>query len=374
VFDRDNRFFRFCIALSNKSNVSNFVFDGFLGALQPEYPTGKLPAGSDREAIEKIFAQFSQFHEARLEKVAAFAASYGFYCPSLDVREVLNWMSGKGISDSDFEKVFRRWRETTAPRAGPVSGGEIGTEDMFLTTPFNMPSIQRLPLKIKDPIENPREDFLSDLEEFEKAVRWVRRGARKSKIGTAWRGGIRSLPQVGIALLSEILWIIVPCAVFAVIVAMWHSVSAIRGAILLQFAGMAIGITAGVNLLIWGFVKLSTGGGSAIDRRHEWRVLTRNGRPGARVGPATMKDLYEHTHGHGSWERRNSRRSATGAVLAVVVFFVCPLLEIPFLEQAGVHGVSPIAGYFLIYPLLPLAVIGGLIFWLNKISPPLKIQ
>lgn len=282
MLDRDNRFFRFCIALCNKSNVRDFVFDGFLGALRPEYPTGNLPGGLDREAIDKILAQFSQFHEARLEKVAAFASSYNFYCPALDVREVLNWMSRKGIADSDFEKVFRRWRETTAPPAGSVSSGRIGTEDMSLTTPFNMPLIQSL--TIKDPIENPWENFLSDLEEFEKAIRWVRWGARKSKIRTAWRGGIRSLPEVGVALLAQIFWIALPWVVFAVIVAMWHSVGAIRGIIFLQFAGIAIGITAGAALLIWGFVKLSTGGGSAIDRRHEWRVVTRNGRPGGRVG------------------------------------------------------------------------------------------
>ncbi|MGA2569772.1 MAG: hypothetical protein ABSF23_04570 [Terracidiphilus sp.] len=354
--------------------MSDSLFDGFLDALHPKYPTENLPGDLDREAIEKILAQFSQFHEARLEAVAAFAGSYGFYCPALDVREVLNWMSRKGISDSDFSKVFRRWRETTAPRTGSVSGGGIGTEDLFLPGEFNMPLIPHLLLGIKDPIENPREDFLSDLEEFEKAIRRVRWETRKSKIGTAWRGGIRSLPQMGIALLVQLFWIFLPWAVLAVIVAMWHSVSAIRGAIFLQFAGMAIGITAGVDLLIWGLVKLSTGGGSAIDSRHEWRVLTRNGRPGARVGPATMKDLYEHTHGHGSWDRRNSRRSATGAVLAVVVFFVCPLLEIPFLEEAGIQGLSPIVGYFLIYPLLPLAVIGGLIYWLSKLSPPVNLR
>jgi hypothetical protein len=165
-----------------------------------------------------------------------------------------------------------------------------------------------------------------------------------------------------------------PLLIFAILDGIYTSVSSIHWGILWRFVGTALGITAGVDLLIWGFVKASTGDGLGIDPTHEWRIVTQNGSPGARVGPATMKDLYEHTHGHGSWERRNTRRGTTGAVLASLTVVICPLCEIPFLLNSGVQGFGPIIGYFLIYPLLPLAVIGGVIYWLWRLYPPLNIR
>jgi hypothetical protein len=146
----------------------------------------------------------------------------------------------------------------------------------------------------------------------------------------------------------------------------------IHAGILLRFVGTALGVTVGVDLLIWGHGKSSTGGGDRTVHSHEWRVMTKDGRPGARVGPATAKDLYEHYHGHGSWDRRNSRIKTNCIVLAAVVVFACPLLEIPFLQRAGARGFSAIVGYFLIYRLLPLALLGVAAYWLVRWTPRLR--
>jgi hypothetical protein len=198
-------------------------------------------------------------------------------------------------------------------------------------------------------------------------------------VGMIWTGVIVYYCVVHIKTIIALSWTLfvsygLPSLIIAMGYGIYSSVSSIHWGILWRFAGTALGITAGIDLLIWGFVKASTSGGSAIDQSHEWRVVTRDGRPGSRVGPATMKDLYEHTHGHGSWERRNDRISKTGTVLASLAVVICPLCEIPFLLDSGVQGIGPIAGYFLIYPLLPLAVIGGIIYWLWKLYPPLNIR
>jgi hypothetical protein len=374
LFDRDNQFFGFCTALCNKSTLEDYTFEGFLDALRPVYPTINPSDISDQSSIDRLIAQFNQSRDTRLQRISDYAQFSGHFCSTCEIQEVFDWMHSKGISDSDCERVFRRWREKTTPRSESVPALGFSIDDMTLTSPLAEPLINNLIWDIKVPTTNPCVDYLSGIEEFDKAVRWVRRRTRISKATAAWHKCMSSLPQMSLAFLIQMFWLFLPWVILAAIVAMWHSVSAIHGIIFLQFAGMAIGITTGVDLLIWGFVKASTVGGSAIDPTHEWRIRLPNGKPGARVKPGTMKDLYEHTHGHGSWERRNTRIKNTGTVLACLTILACPLLEIPFLQNAGVQGIGSIIGYFLVYPLLPLAVLGGLIFGLYKLSPPLKIQ
>jgi hypothetical protein len=47
--------------------------------------------------------------------------------------------------------------------------------------------------------------------------------------------------------------------------------------------------------------------GSKMSSSHEWRYMTYDGKPGAYAGPATEKDLYERSHGHGAWKRDERR-------------------------------------------------------------------
>jgi hypothetical protein len=371
------------------------MFNMFLDAVRPVYPTVDTFDIKDKDSIDRSMRRYldelSQVREKQFDRIVEFARYSGCYTSVADVRSVLNRMIEKGIQDSNFETVFRRWRDTKASSIGSVSrrgvtGGwrlkkNADTEKTDITSllyapliTFSHPSIVSAPVKSWED----HSSSIEELEEFEKAIRWVRRRDRKLNAKALWGKWIHSLPKMSMALLSQLFWTFLPWGVVFTIVSliafMWKAVSLIHWGILWQYAGMAIGITAGVDLLIWGFVAMSTSGGSAIDHSHEWRMVTRNGRPGGRVGPATMKDLYEHTHGHGSWERRNTRRSTTGAVLASLTVVICPLCEIPFLLDSGVQGIGPIVGYYLIYPLLPLAVIGGLIYWLFKISPPLNIR
>jgi hypothetical protein len=140
----------------------------------------------------------------------------------------------------------------------------------------------------------------------------------------------------------------------------------------LKFIGISAGSTAVIDLLIWGLSAALTSGGSSTVHSHEWRVATSGGQPGARWGPATRRDVYNHYHGYHSWEESRSRIRRTCGVLAVVMVFACPLLGISFLYDWGVRGVMPIVGYLLVYPVLPVLVIGGLAYWVVKTAPPVR--
>jgi len=145
-----------------------------------------------------------------------------------------------------------------------------------------------------------------------------------------------------------------------------EAVRTIHLGILARFAGTAFAITAVIALLLWGLATALTAGGNAIDRTHEWRIVLPGGRPGGRVRAATQKDLYEHRHGHGSWGRRKKRIDSTCLVLAGVAVVVSPLLQLRLLWKAGVGGVVPMIGYFVMYPMLPMVLVTGLAYWLRK--------
>lgn len=371
----DNRFFGFCIALCNRDGLSDFVFEGFLDALRPVYPAADGIDISDHKSIERFVVQFKQAQEARLDRAAGFAQINGHYCSASDVKDVLDEMARAGIPESDFEAVFRRWRAKMAPGAGAIPSQEVAIDDPEPVIRLSLPAMDGLVLT------DSRAGFSAGSEEFQKAIQWVRMRARIAKVKSVCREWIGILPAVGVSLLILLFWSLLPTVASATAGAIWSSVKTIQGAIFWRFAGTAFGITAGVDLLIWGIVKASTGSGSAIDNSHEWRLVTRSGSPGGRVRAATIRDLYNHTHGHGAWERRNSRMKTAGAVLASVAVLVCPLFGIPSLQEAGVQGTAAIIGYYLVYPLLPLAAIGvlvaviaGLAYWLSKSSPPLRMR
>jgi hypothetical protein len=70
----------------------------------------------------------------------------------------------------------------------------------------------------------------------------------------------------------------------------------------------AVSTAVGALLVSWASDTLAASGFETA-RTHEWRYVTKNGTPGARSGPATERDVYEHLHGVGSWEasQKNGR-------------------------------------------------------------------
>jgi len=135
----------------------------------------------------------------------------------------------------------------------------------------------------------------------------------------------------------------------------------IQWGILLGFAGRALGLTVVVDLVLWIVAKGAYSKGYETDRSHEWRYLTRGGRPGGRAKSASISDVYDHIHGSGSWEKRKRSLGYFCTALGVVAVVACPLVEISYLQSVGVQGVGLFINYLLIYPLLPLALIG--VFW-----------
>lgn len=205
-------------------------------------------------------------------------------------------------------------------------------------------------------------DFGAELVKSRMGISAVPKPSWRERLRRSWRSTVEVLAQMTVTF-----------GIPGAILLMWGAVRTIRWEVLLQFAGVALGITVGADLLIWGFAALLTAGENKVDRTHEWRYVTNRGLPGGRARSATVKDLYEHSHGHGSWQRRNGRIQKTCGVLAVLVALACPVFEMPFLEEAGVHGIGPIAGYFLIYPLLPIALIFGAVFWLDRVTKRIPI-
>lgn len=74
--------------------------------------------------------------------------------------------------------------------------------------------------------------------------------------------------------------------------AMWFALSVIF---------TAVSTAVGALIVSWASNTLASSGFETA-RTHEWRYVTKNGTPGARSGPATERDVYEHLHGVGSWE------------------------------------------------------------------------
>jgi len=140
--------------------------------------------------------------------------------------------------------------------------------------------------------------------------------------------------------------------------------------VLWHYAGEAFTDSAGLSLLIWAITAAMAARGNVAVTSHEWRVRLPNGQPGARVGPATRRAVYEHTH-HENWERRNARIRTVAIILSAIAIFGCPLLETRWL-MSHVQGIRAIVGYYVVCPVLPFAIVGGLIAalvrWLSKLA------
>jgi hypothetical protein len=54
--------------------------------------------------------------------------------------------------------------------------------------------------------------------------------------------------------------------------------------------------------------------GNQTDTTHEWRYVK-----GGRIGPASIKTVYEHQHGSGSWSKKLKRRKMTALVLGLII-------------------------------------------------------
>jgi len=147
----------------------------------------------------------------------------------------------------------------------------------------------------------------------------------------------------------------------ALLCAVGNAAWSIQWGILLGFAGRALGLTVAVNLVLWVVSKSAYSKGYETDRSHEWRYVTRGGSPGGRAKSASISDVYDHIHGSGSWEKRKGSLGYFCAVLGVVAVVACPLVEMSYLQSVGVQGVGLFINYLVIYPLLPLALIG--VFW-----------
>ncbi len=196
--------------------------------------------------------------------------------------------------------------------------------------------------------------------DLESAILWVKKGASESTPG-------KSSPWLLIVefFVRFFAQLVFP-AVLGLLYLAYLSVHSLSLELLLEFVGIAVAVTVVVDLVVWVLGVALTAGGDAIDHSHEWRYVTRNGTPGARAHAATKKDLYDHTHGYGSWERRKERIRTVCKVISVLVALACPFLEIPFLRASGVVGVLPIVGYLVVYPLLPIAIIVGVALWATK--------
>jgi hypothetical protein len=73
---------------------------------------------------------------------------------------------------------------------------------------------------------------------------------------------------------------------------------------------------------------VGTRDGYSIHPNAEWRYVNRDGRAGGRYGPATVRDVYEHRHGSGSWQRKEENFLTFVSVLRVGTFVLA--IVIPF--------------------------------------------
>jgi hypothetical protein len=217
MLDRYNRFFRFCGILCDSGKVDESVFKQFLYSLRPECPTLAPFDIADQSSIDQFVAQYkyqrSLFHEKRIEQIVDFVRYNGCYTCVPEVLEVFVRMERKRIDESDFEKVFQRWRETKTPSAVWVLRQEIQRVDMAQVNPFITPLIN-------DSFADSWEDYIPNIDEFEKAIRWVRRRARISKAKAAWREQKGNFFLVIFAVLYELFIILVSWAML-IPVALW---------------------------------------------------------------------------------------------------------------------------------------------------------
>jgi hypothetical protein len=217
MLDSNNKFFGFCGILCDSGKVDESAFEQFLFSLHPVSPTIAPFDINDKSAVDQFVAQYvsqlSQLSEKRLNNIKSFAMFSGCNTNVYEIKKVLDMMINHKIDESDFEKVFRRWRETKTPSTVSVLRQEKQQDDMTLVNPFITPLI-------KGPIVDSWGEYISNINEFEKAIRWVRRWSRISKAKTAWREQKGNIFLVIIAVLYELFIALVSWAIL-IPVAIW---------------------------------------------------------------------------------------------------------------------------------------------------------
>ncbi len=74
-------------------------------------------------------------------------------------------------------------------------------------------------------------------------------------------------------------------------------------------------LAAGIILVAINLPRRYSSKGRSIDTSHQWV----NARTGSRYGDASVRDVYEHQHGSGSWERKVERERKSLQVIYVII-------------------------------------------------------
>jgi len=96
----------------------------------------------------------------------------------------------------------------------------------------------------------------------------------------------------------------------------------------LRFAPLTAFSCAVCSILLNGLRSVGTGKGYSTDPHAEWRYVNRDGSVGGRYGAATVRDVYEHRHGSGSWQRKEENFLTFVSVLRVGTFVLA--IVMPF--------------------------------------------
>jgi len=95
-----------------------------------------------------------------------------------------------------------------------------------------------------------------------------------------------------------------------------------------RFAPLTAFSSAVCSILLNGLRSVGTGDGYSIHPNTEWRYVNRDGSVGGYSGAATVKDVYEHQHGRGSWQRAEKKFLTSVGFLRVGAFVLA--IVIPF--------------------------------------------
>lgn len=115
----------------------------------------------------------------------------------------------------------------------------------------------------------------------------------------------------------------------------------------------AVAVGAAASLLASLLRRAVLGGGYKASGTHEWRYVDRRGKPAARFGDASRKEVYEHLHGRGSWEERG--RYSDWLILAVAVAAAVVFLHLQFAPSSWIPYAAAAA------LTLPAAAVVGLV-------------
>lgn len=96
----------------------------------------------------------------------------------------------------------------------------------------------------------------------------------------------------------------------------------------LRFVPLTAFSSAVCSILLNVLRSVGTGEGYSTHPHAEWRYVNRDGSVGGRYGAATVRDVYEHRHGRGSWRRKEENFLTFVGVLRVGTFVLA--IVIPF--------------------------------------------